>query len=143
MKTLEFTAYGTPKAQPRVRACRRGNHASVYDPGTADAWKDSVRTAAIDKWDGVVFTGPVHAAINFWIPRPKFHYRANGDLKPIAPIAPTGKPDLDNYAKAVLDALTALGVWHDDSQVVGMFIRKRYTIGGPCATIQIREYTEE
>lgn len=53
---------------------------------------------------------------------------------------PTGKPDVDNLAKAVLDALgpgrvggdTARGrgrwaplLWHDDAQVTDLVVRKR------------------
>ena len=30
----------------------------------------------------------------------------------------TTKPDFDNLAKSVCDALTDLGFWHDDSQVI-------------------------
>ncbi|MBR2256246.1 MAG: RusA family crossover junction endodeoxyribonuclease [Blautia sp.] len=37
----------------------------------------------------------------------------------------TKKPDIDNIAKAALDALNGLA-WHDDSQVVSLLVRKRY-----------------
>ena len=33
--------------------------------------------------------------------------------------------DVDNLAKATLDALTHAGIWHDDSQVVSLCITKR------------------
>lgn len=34
--------------------------------------------------------------------------------------------DVDNLAKAILDAMTAAGVWLDDSQVVELVCRKGY-----------------
>lgn len=36
------------------------------------------------------------------------------------------KPDVDNYAKAVLDAMTKAGVWKDDSQVAFLAIKKQW-----------------
>jgi len=38
---------------------------------------------------------------------------------------PTSKPDADNYAKLVLDALNGV-LWRDDSQVVRLFVEKAY-----------------
>ena len=133
---LQFFAHGLPKGQPRARACRRGNHASVYDPGTADAWKWAVRAAAKDKWDGVPFVGAIRLEVIFYMPRPKAHFRTNGDLKPNAPKWHIGKPDRDNLEKAVMDALTTLGVWADDCQVCTGTVQKQYaTKGGAWVTV--------
>ncbi|EQB10397.1 hypothetical protein L284_17025 [Novosphingobium lindaniclasticum LE124] len=42
------------------------------------------------------------------------------------------KPDVDNYAKGVLDAITKDGrFWSDDSQVVGLWVSKTWTEGAP------------
>ena len=38
---------------------------------------------------------------------------------------PTSRPDADNYAKLVLDALNGV-LWRDDSQVVRLFVEKAY-----------------
>ena len=40
------------------------------------------------------------------------------------PPSSTGRYDADNRAKAVLDALTKIGMWKDDSQVVELTILK-------------------
>lgn len=132
MKTLEFVAHGTPKAQPRVRAFKRGNHAGVFDPGTADGWKFTVRAAAKEKWDGVAFSGPLKVHCGFFMPRPKCHMRANGLLRDYAPIFHTQKPDLDNLIKAVWDALTGLGVFTDDCQIAVVTASKRWNSAGWC-----------
>ena len=48
--------------------------------------------------------------------------------------APNVKPDLDKLTRAVFDALTKSGVYHDDAQVVSLRARKTYvTTGGGCS----------
>ena len=49
----------------------------------------------------------------------------------------TGKPDLDNVAKAILDGLNAVA-FEDDSQIVGLQITKSYG-ERPRAEIQISD----
>lgn len=44
------------------------------------------------------------------------------------------RPDLDNVAKLLLDAMTKAGYWHDDAQVVELSLAK-YT--GPIAGVYI------
>lgn len=139
---LTFFVNGDPKGQPRARACRRGAFSGVYDPGTADAWKWAVRAAAKDVWDGQQFTGPLCVNLTFYFRRPKGHYRSNGALKDTAPDFHTTKPDRDNLDKAVMDALTTLGVWEDDCQVAEGKIRKLYASDGSVgAWVEIREAT--
>jgi len=129
---IEFTAYGTPKGQPRVRAFVRGKHAGVYDPGTAEAWKNAVRAAFPIKRDmggEPHFTGPVGVNLQFRFPRPKSHYKAKQlgvVLKENAPRYHTSKPDADNAVKAVLDALDVCRVWRDDAQVSALKVSKFY-----------------
>jgi Holliday junction resolvase RusA-like endonuclease len=125
-KAFYFRAFGLPKAQPRVKACRRGNHAGVYTPKVADDWKSIIRGAADKSWAGVQLDGPVAVKLLFYLPRPKAHHRANGELKADAPVWHPSKPDLDNLEKAVLDALTNLGIWRDDGQVCSVEKQKVY-----------------
>ena len=145
MKTLAFFVSGLPKGQPRVKAFARGKHAGVYDPGTADAWKGCVRAQFKDaayELGKPVYMGPVAVAMRFVMPRPKSHYRANGQLKPNAPRYVTSKPDADNLAKAVLDALTDVSAWSDDSIVASLSVVKTYGSETGCE-IQISPLTQE
>lgn len=41
-------------------------------------------------------------------------------------IYPTKKPDIDNLAKQILDAMTRLQFWEDDKQVVELYCKKSY-----------------
>ena len=130
---LEFFCAGLPKAQPRAKARACGKFAQVYNPKTADDWKMIVRNEAQKAWQKSAvgsqtpWSGPLRVDLMFMFTRPKSHYRANGELKPNAPFWHTTKPDRDNSDKAVLDALTQLGIWHDDKQVCDGRIKKLYS----------------
>lgn len=143
MNSFEFFVAGLPKGQPRPKAYNRGKHAGVYDPGTADGWKDYVRSAARRVAPKQPMQGPVALRMIVNFPRPKAHLRKDGRLRPGAPIFHTSKPDSDNVAKAVMDAITNLGTyWRDDAQVARLDIQKRYTVGAPGALIVITEMEE-
>lgn len=47
-------------------------------------------------------------------------------MKDAAPNWCIKKPDADNYAKAVMDALTILRFWEDDCQVCDLSVRKQF-----------------
>ena len=144
--TITFEVFGTPKGQPRARAFaqRFGNKfsARMYDPGTADEWKEAVYfglRAELNKISAQPSLGAFKVSMRFAMPRPKSHYGAKG-LKPSAPRSHFGKPDIDNLTKLVLDVVTKDGrVWRDDSQVVGVIAFKQYAAEGerPGAWISI------
>lgn len=135
--------HGEPKAQPRPRAFVRGGRAAVYDPGTAEGWKGAI-ASAFKPWAGKCIADPVAVMITFFFPRPKSHFgtgRNSAKLKPSAPQHHTRKPDADNAAKAVLDALSegsGIGLWKDDTQVIELIIMKAWAEGSAAgATIEI------
>jgi Holliday junction resolvase RusA-like endonuclease len=151
---LQFWVPGVPKAQPRVKACRRGNHAGVYDPGTADEWKKLVGAGALAHWNRAQFLGPLKLVLLFGMQRPKAHFNRHGDVKPGVSVWHQSKPDADNLAKAVMDALTQLKVWVDDSQVVRLDVGKIYATrpgcvcilgwassDDPCLSLEMRHFT--
>lgn len=124
-------AHGEPKAQPRPRAFARGGKARVYDPGTAEGWKSSI-AQAFEPHAGELYAMPVLVEITLYFPRPKGHFGTgkNADkLKPKAPAHHLKKPDADNCAKAILDALSeksGIGLWKDDTQVIDLIVKKRW-----------------
>lgn len=122
MRELRITVEGIPKGQPRARACIRGRHAGVYDPGTADDWKACVRGAAREAMGSRAdILDAVSMHVVFRMPRPKAHLDKAGDVKEKFRLAPhVQKPDLDNLVKAVQDALTDVGLWRDDAQITAL-----------------------
>lgn len=127
---MHFFVNATPKPQPRPRATKIGNHARVYNPKDADDWKTAVMAAAREAMNGAeALTGPLRVDICFYLPRPKGHYgtgRNAGKLKDSAPLWCDKKPDIDNLTKSTVDALTDIGLWHDDSQIVEQALSKTY-----------------
>ena len=120
MHEIHFTVHGDPKGQPRPRAFARFGKARVYDPGTAEGWKSQIAIAAKPFIPATPFVNDVAIIIAFRFARPKAHYGSSKGVRHLKTTAPgwhLQKPDIDNLAKAVLDALTTIGMWHDDSQI--------------------------
>ena len=136
MEPIAFHALGIPKGQPRPKACIRGKHAGVYDPGTANSWKEAVAWQAKAARPATPFEETVQVFMHFEMPRPKWM-----DAKKYAgllsvPVAT--KPDVDNLAKAVLDVMTELGFWRDDSLVATLFVRKVYAASGERPGVRVK-----
>ena len=126
--SIDVFVIGKPIAQPRPRATIRGKHAGVYNPKTADAWKALVKEKFY-KYKGYAPEGPLTLAVTYYIPRPKALCRKKD---PTGIIPHTKKPDIDNLTKAVMDAISDIGVWGDDRQVSSLQVEKFYAaIDGP------------
>ena len=65
---MTLIIHGKPAPQPRVRAYRRGDHAGVYTPSTADAWKGQVMLAA-GLYRGQFTTGPLRLEVEAFMAR--------------------------------------------------------------------------
>lgn len=121
MTRWTFLVQGRPKAQPRPKAFRRGDRASVYDPGTAAGWKAAIVAASIPIRPQQPLTGCIAIELTFQLPRPK----SLPKRMPGVVYCPK-KPDWDNLAKAAVDAMTEAGWWRDDGQIVHAVVRKFY-----------------
>ena len=123
---------GTPKAQPRPRAVARGGFARVYNPDTADEWKAAVAAAPSTPAKP---SAPIESAVKLGIvvrmPIPKSR------AKHVETDSPhTFKPDLDNLAKAIFDAMTNAGWWKDDCQISHLTVSKVWS-DEPGAIIEV------
>lgn len=70
--------------------------------------------------------GYIKATINAFFSIPKSTSKKKALLMASGDIRPTKKPDLDNIAKIILDALNKLA-YDDDSQIVELTINKFYS----------------
>jgi Holliday junction resolvase RusA-like endonuclease len=105
---------------PRPRIVVRGRFPSAYYPATYTRWKEAARGAlqTLGCQGPKPLTGQLVLDALFAVRRPrttKLEYP---------------KPDVDNYLKSLMDALTAAGVWADDSQVVAIVARKEWASAG-------------
>lgn len=169
---IAFDVEGDPAPEPRPRFDLRSGR--TYVPKTADAWKLRVRAAARARIRGLQGGGvepaaaglPISVDLEFRLPRPRSHFgtgRNAGRLRAAAPEEHVRAPDVDNLAKAVLDALgpwkdrgrrgvlERLGAWdgrgtpiawRTDAQVVAVSARKRWAGEGeaPGAWVRVRRH---
>ena len=122
MSSVSFSVAGQPVPQPRPRVSTAGGFARAYVPKDhpVHAYRQSLAAAA--RGAGLTATGePLNVVIDAVFKRPKSHTNKSG-VKPDAPKLP--RPDVDNIAKAVLDALQ--DVMGDDSLVGRLVVEKSY-----------------
>lgn len=135
VQRYEFTVPGNPKGQPRPRAARIGNFTRVYDPEEARSRKADI--AAFAHAAGVrPIAGPVEVGIVALFPRPKRLMRKrDNDCWILAEC----KPDADNVAKSVCDALIGVA-YADDASVAVLRCEKYYHAKGgvPATRITVR-----
>ena len=122
MPSVSFSVAGQPVPQPRPRVSTAGGFARAYVPKDhpVHAYRQSLAAAA--RGAGLTATGePLNVVIDAVFERPKSHTNKSG-VKADAPRLP--RPDVDNIAKAVLDALQE--VMGDDSLVGRLVVEKSY-----------------
>lgn len=119
---LELVVPGQPVPQPRPRVSTRGGIGRAYTPkGHAiHAYRAAITLMART---AKRIEGAAVLEVDAVFERAASHWRKH-DLRPDAPRWP--RADGDNVLKAVADALTDAGLWHDDDQVVEWRIRKRF-----------------
>ena len=138
---IEIIVPAVPVAEPRKRTRVVGNFATHYTPtdSPVNAFKATVKLAtqmAIASRSS--FTGPVAIDLLFAFPRTAGQVWAK---KPMPRLMHTKKPDADNLAKSVLDALNGL-LWIDDAQVCSLTVTKVICSGDerPFVRIRANEY---
>lgn len=129
---LPIAPMPTPRPRARVIAVPgRRPLASFYSPKEYKEWqKEALHALKLAEAPRTPFEGPVSVSVTCLAERPK------------TTKLPAPKPDVDNYAKGVLDAVTQDGrFWLDDSQVCDLRVMKQWApLGAPgCIAIIIQE----
>lgn len=122
-----------PAACARPRAARTGRGVRVYTPTETLRWQAALAHHAQLALRGRCFEGPVAVDVLAVLTRPKrLDTRTQHPGAQWAPV----RPDLDNIAKNVLDALRF--AWRDDAQVVWSRLAKVYAARGASARVVVR-----
>lgn len=139
MTALTLSMNGEPRGKGRPRATVRGGFASVYTDAKTRKYEASVRAVAIAAMAGRdPFEGPLSVSLRFRMPIPKSATKRARAGMAAGEIAHTGRPDLDNCQKAILDAMNGV-VFCDDSQIVRSFTTKLYA-EQPGVDVRIEAY---
>lgn len=129
--SIRFSAKGFPVTQ--------GNKlpAHVFNiRGNCKVWLREKNDKELTQWRGLVKTaaeramkgrapmeGPLLLLAAFYFPRPKSH-TAKQRANPF--VHGGGRYDTEKLVRAINDAMTEAGVWHDDAQASVMLAEKRY-----------------
>lgn len=119
---------GTPQGKARPRVVR--GHA--FTPERTRVCEDEIRLAfkraAVSRhWNIPLIRRPdqIEVTITAFMPIPRSWTKAKQAAALDGQHPHTSRPDADNLAKTVLDALNRLA-WEDDSQIVRLIVEKRF-----------------
>ena len=133
---IELRVYGIPAPQGSKRHV--GNGVMIESSKKVKPWRQDVRAAAIDHYEGLVIGRAVEIEIVFLFARPKSHYGTGKNankLKQKAPefVTSSATGDIDKLCRSTLDGLSAKAggtVIKDDSLVVSLKAVKKYAKEG-------------
>lgn len=140
MGSVRFTVPGQPKGKARARTVRRGGGKSFsYTPEGTVLYENLIKTCYLQDAGHVLFNDgqPLAVSITAFYEVPKSYSKKKKQEMLDGQLYPTKKPDIDNIAKCVLDALNKLA-YRDDTQVVRLHMEKHYA-EIPRVEVEIRE----
>lgn len=122
-----------PEPQQRVRFYRK----RAYDP--SKEYKKSLKLQLLSQFSGELIEDPIFLRLTFRMPIPKSTTKARMKAILNGEVFHVKRPDIDNLAKAALDALNDT-VIKDDSQIYALHTNKIYSA---CPGITMLLATEE
>lgn len=123
---IKFTIPGEPKGKGRPRFTKQGR---TFTPDTTANYENLVKVMFMQAYPGhepIPKDTPLTAHLTAFYAIPKGASKKKALSMENGEIRPTKKPDTDNIAKIVLDALNGLA-YHDDAQVVELTVIKTYS----------------
>ena len=114
-----------PVAQMRPRFTRRP-YVHAYDPVKVKRYKETLAWHARNQWTAAPATGPIKLQLHFFRPVQKSLSKIEHARRLSGAHRPIVKPDLDNYIKSTLDALTGV-LWADDNAIIKIEAEKYYS----------------
>lgn len=132
---VQFIVPGEPQGKGRPRF---GN-GRTYTPAKTIEYERRIATRAAEAMPCPATELPVHVRVDAYKGIPKSWTRAKR-IRAMDGQEIPGKPDLDNVAKAVLDALNGV-VYADDVQVTRLVVTKQYSLE-PRLVVTVKEDIE-
>ncbi len=137
MTEIRFSVPGTPVAKGRPRFARRGNFVSTYTDSKTASYENLVKVKAEEAMQGrPAIDGAVDVRICLYVTPPASWSQKKQRAALAGDIFPTSKPDWDNCAKIICDAINEI-VFRDDKQIVDGRVIKRYAETAR-ATVEVR-----
>lgn len=142
MKGIELRIPITPVAKGRPRVSIIGGHAHAYTPKKTAKYESEIASSYSEATHYFRFDRDqaLNVSLVFGMPIPKSAPKSRQNAMAEGILKPIKKPDADNLAKSVLDALNGVA-WVDDSQIVRLKAEKKYS-RDPYVFINIHESVE-
>lgn len=139
MKEIIITAPGKPVGKQRPKFSTKGNFVNAITPEQTVNYENYLKMLYIEKYGDMAFEAeePLELTVNAYFQPPANTSKKKLEMMFNNSIRPTKKPDFDNIAKIVGDALNAVA-YPDDKQIVDASIHKFYS-GEPRTEIIIRK----
>jgi len=148
---ISFFVAGIPKPQARPKVFHRTlksgkGFTTTYSPKTN--WYNLVYIKSLEtkNFTKKRLCGALQVVLVFYMPTPKSLSKKKIEKTYYV----SKRPDVDNLAKAVMDAINQVGLWEDDSQIADLRVIKAYSRNSFCpegrqegCQITIREIAEE
>lgn len=137
---VKFTVPGNPQGKARAKTVRNRYTGKVnsFTPEKTLLYENLIteifETASHERW---MNGEPLKVSIVAFYPIPKSTSNNKKTLMLAGQLRPTKKPDADNVAKVICDALNGIA-YHDDTQVVELTVHK-YFGEVPKVRVQIQE----
>ena len=130
MNNVSFAVIGEPFGKKRPRANIICGHAHMHNDPENERYELKVLNGFINAYGKriepmFVKDTQLIATIEAHYSMPKAFSKKKREMARLRQLRPTKKPDCDNIAKSVLDALNGV-VYYDDSQVVELVVKKFY-----------------
>lgn len=118
-----FIVPGKPQGKARARVTKWG----TYTPEKTLLYENLIKQCYIHKHKNLKFDMALRMTIITFFDIPKSTSKKNKEAMLNNEIFPTKKPDADNIAKVVCDALNGIA-YNDDTQIVELKITKLYDV---------------
>lgn len=130
-----FSIIGKPFGKQRARTLKNGRS---YTPPETVHYENLIKLSYQQQVrDKTMFPGALEVSITAFFPIPESYSNKKKELCRTNKIRPTTKPDCDNIAKIVCDALNKIA-YNDDSQIVEIRIEKYYC-DNPSVTVLMQD----
>lgn len=126
--TVIFTVCGEPQGKARPRFTTANGRVRAITPNKTVKYENGVKWAYKKSCGSQRFEDntPLKVKITAYYGIPQSKSNSKKEMMRSNKIIPTKKPDCDNVAKAILDALNQLA-YKDDAQIAELTVLKRYS----------------
>lgn len=131
---IAFTIDCIPTAQARARHTRSGR---AYKSASQLANERTLEAMLLPFRPAMPFDGALQLRFMAYMPIPLSAGKKRREAMLRGDIGHTTKPDLDNLAKQLMDAMTRLRFWNDDRQIVELMASKAYA-DKPCWRVEVQ-----